>query len=152
MLMFSMVCRNMEIYRISDEKRLILTGLTDSRITGGTWCNQHSHAYGTGRIVVWGAVSAQGRSKFAILCGQHNAAYMYTLSEYVLSLTPANHGADDVFQQENASIHTSRETKPFMLKHYDVVCLFPTEFLEPHSQGKESCTGVRINSVRKNIN
>ncbi|KAG2814317.1 hypothetical protein PC111_g14039 [Phytophthora cactorum] len=46
---------------------------------------------GEGSVMVWGTFSAAGKSKLAILCGRQNS--------------------DFVFQQDNASIHASRETK-----------------------------------------
>ncbi|KAG2822777.1 hypothetical protein PC112_g10795 [Phytophthora cactorum] len=49
---------------------------------------------GGGSVMVWGAFSATGKSKLTILCGRQNS--------------------DFVFQQDNASIHASRETKQFL--------------------------------------
>ncbi|KAG2813406.1 hypothetical protein PC111_g14406 [Phytophthora cactorum] len=49
---------------------------------------------GGGNIMVWGAFSAAGKSKLAILRGRQNS--------------------DFVFQQDNASIHASRETKQLL--------------------------------------
>ncbi|KAG3236744.1 hypothetical protein PI124_g18251 [Phytophthora idaei] len=52
---------------------------------------------GGGSVMVWGAFSAAGKSKLAILRGRQSS--------------------DFVFQQDNASIHASRETKQFLEKN-----------------------------------
>ncbi|RAW19813.1 hypothetical protein PC110_g23745, partial [Phytophthora cactorum] len=67
---------------------------------------------GEGSVMVWGTFSAAGKSKLAILRGRQNSGdHIYTLSEYLLPFAHANYGVDFVFQQDNASIHASRETK-----------------------------------------
>ncbi|POM62783.1 LOW QUALITY PROTEIN: hypothetical protein PHPALM_28015 [Phytophthora palmivora] len=67
---------------------------------------------GGGSVMVWGTFS--DKSKLAILRGrQHSGDYIYTISEYLLPYAHSNHGTDFVFQQDNASIHASRETKSF---------------------------------------
>ncbi|POM78188.1 Putative retroelement [Phytophthora palmivora] len=70
---------------------------------------------GEGSVMVWGVFSAAGKSKLAILRGRQNSEdYIYTLSEYMLPFAHANYGIDFVFQQDNASIHASRETTHFL--------------------------------------
>ncbi|KAG2904309.1 hypothetical protein PC115_g15024 [Phytophthora cactorum] len=70
---------------------------------------------GGGNIMVWGAFSAAGKSKLAILRGRQNSGdYIYTVSEYLLPFAHGNYGVDFVFQQDNASIHASRETKQLL--------------------------------------
>ncbi|KAG6611452.1 putative retroelement [Phytophthora cinnamomi] len=62
--------------------------------------------------MVWGAFSAQGKSQ---LRGRQNSGhYIHTFSEYLLLFAHMHHGRDFMFQQDNASIHVSRETKEFM--------------------------------------
>ncbi|KAE9045847.1 hypothetical protein PR001_g4799 [Phytophthora rubi] len=41
------------------------------------------------------------------------AEYIYTVSEFLLPYAHFNYGTDFTFQQDNASIHTSRETMAF---------------------------------------
>ncbi|KAG3145294.1 hypothetical protein PI126_g13796 [Phytophthora idaei] len=68
--------------------------------------------------MVWGAFSAAGKSKLAILRGRQSSGdYIYSLPEYLLPFAHANYGVDFVFQQDNASIHASRETKQFLEKN-----------------------------------
>jgi hypothetical protein len=70
---------------------------------------------GGGSVMIWGAFSARGKSELAILRGRQNSGhYVYTVSEYMLPFAHSNHGVDFVFQQDNASIHASRETTSFL--------------------------------------
>jgi transposase len=66
---------------------------------------------GGGSVMVWGAFSANGKSELRILEGTQNSyEYTVTLADYLLPFAYADHGNEYVFQQDNASIHTSRET------------------------------------------
>jgi len=67
---------------------------------------------GGGGIMVWGAFSIVGKSDLCVLEGiQDSYAYTVTLSDYMLPFAHANYGYDFVFMQDNASIHTSRESR-----------------------------------------
>ncbi|KAG3195656.1 hypothetical protein PC128_g8319 [Phytophthora cactorum] len=55
--------------------------------------------------MVWGAFSDKGKSKLAILRGRQNSDY--------------------VFQQDNASIHASRETKQFLQEMQVNIMVWP---------------------------
>ena len=67
---------------------------------------------GGGGIMVWGAFSSLGKSELCVLEGKQDSfAYTVTLSDYMLPFGHANYGHDFVFMQDNASIHTSRETR-----------------------------------------
>ncbi|KAG6966637.1 hypothetical protein JG687_00004714 [Phytophthora cactorum] len=69
---------------------------------------------GGGSVMVWGAFSAKGKSKLAMLAGrQASVQYTYTVSEFLLPYAHLNYGVDFVYQQDNASIHTSKETMQF---------------------------------------
>ena len=62
--------------------------------------------------MVWGAFSASGKSQLAVLRGNHNSeCYQNTLRDYLLPFAQRCHRADWIFQQDNASIHTSGSTK-----------------------------------------
>ncbi|KAG6615753.1 putative retroelement [Phytophthora cinnamomi] len=70
---------------------------------------------GGGSMMVWGAFSAEGKSQLAVLRGRQNSGHdVHTLSEYLLPFAHKHHGTDFLLQQDNASIHVSRETKEFM--------------------------------------
>ncbi|KAG2816009.1 hypothetical protein PC111_g13308 [Phytophthora cactorum] len=60
---------------------------------------------GGGSVMVWGAFSDKGKSKLAILRGRQNSDY--------------------VFQQDNASIHASRETKQFLQEMQVNIMVWP---------------------------
>ncbi|KAG3016919.1 hypothetical protein PC119_g11203 [Phytophthora cactorum] len=82
----------------SDEKKFNLDGpdgfkyyWRDMRRPAQSYVRRQN---GGGSVMVWGAFSATGKSKLTILCGRQNS--------------------DFVFQQDNASIHASRETKQFL--------------------------------------
>ncbi|GMF38079.1 unnamed protein product [Phytophthora lilii] len=79
--------------------------------------------------MVWGAFCAQGKSKLAILLGRQNSGdYVYTLSEYMLPFAQSNYGVDYVFQQDNASIHASRETKAFLKEQQVDTMVWPARY------------------------
>lgn len=69
---------------------------------------------GGGSVMVWGGFAAAGKTKLAVLVGKQSSEhYVYTLSEYLLPFAHLHYGADFVFQQDNASIHTSTVAKEF---------------------------------------
>ncbi|POM79232.1 Hypothetical protein PHPALM_3143 [Phytophthora palmivora] len=57
---------------------------------------------GEGSVMIWGGDR------------QNSGDYIYTISEYMLPFAHSNHGTDFVVQQDNASIHASRETTHFL--------------------------------------
>ncbi|OQR89886.1 hypothetical protein ACHHYP_05967 [Achlya hypogyna] len=66
---------------------------------------------GGGSIMIWGAFSSKGKSELRVLEGKQDSyEYVTTLSDFLLPFAHTNYGYDFVFQQDNASIHTSRET------------------------------------------
>ncbi|KAJ0399837.1 hypothetical protein P43SY_008143 [Pythium insidiosum] len=69
---------------------------------------------GGGSVMVWGAMAWEGKSQLAILDGRQSSEhYIYTLSEYLLPFAHLKYGVDFIFQQDNAPIHTSSETRLF---------------------------------------
>jgi transposase len=69
---------------------------------------------GGGSVMVWAGFSALGKTELAVLVGrQASSHYVYTLSEYLLHFAHRHYGVEFVFQQDNAAIHTSRETMAF---------------------------------------
>ncbi|RHY27095.1 hypothetical protein DYB32_007052 [Aphanomyces invadans] len=74
-----------------------------------------SRQNGGGSLMVWGGIWADGETVLAFLDGSQNSHdYVYTLSEYLLPSAHLRFGTDFVFQQDNASIHTSVVTKEFL--------------------------------------
>jgi transposase len=81
---------------------------------------------GGGSLMVWGAFSWKGLSELVVLRGmQDSEAYIHTLSEYLLPFAHANHGTDFIFQQDNASIHSSHKTRAWMIEQDMKVMTWP---------------------------
>ncbi|KAG2978279.1 hypothetical protein PC118_g12384 [Phytophthora cactorum] len=69
---------------------------------------------GGGSVMVWAGISAAGKTKLAVLHGKQNSDdYVYTLSEFLLPFDHSHYGTDFTFQQDGASIHTSKRTNEF---------------------------------------
>lgn len=68
--------------------------------------------------MVWGGFSAVGKTELAVLVGKQNSEhYVYTMSEYLLPFAHRNYGTDFLYQQDNASIHTSSTSVEFFAEH-----------------------------------
>lgn len=81
---------------------------------------------GGGSVMIWAAFSAKGKSEVAVLVGrQASEHYVYTLSEYLLPFAHLHYGADFIYQQDNASIHTSEETTAFLEDQQVTVMKWP---------------------------
>ncbi|KAJ0390769.1 hypothetical protein ATCC90586_011006 [Pythium insidiosum] len=82
--------------------------------------------FGGGSIMVWAGISSKGKTSLVILEGtQASSNYIWTLSENLLPFAHLHYGTDFVFQQDNASIHTSNETKEFMAEQSIEVMQWP---------------------------
>jgi transposase len=83
---------------------------------------------GGGSVMVWGAFCAQGKSELVFLEGkQDSQAYIWTLSEHLLPFIDLKYGRDCIFQQDNASIHSSRATKDFFVEENVEVMDWPAK-------------------------
>jgi transposase len=70
---------------------------------------------GGGSVVVWGAFSAKGKLRLAVLSGRQNSEdYVSTLCKYLLPFTALYHPGGFTFQQDNASIHRSSFTTQWL--------------------------------------
>jgi hypothetical protein len=70
---------------------------------------------GGGSIMVFGAFCAAGKSKLFVLVGrQAPRHYIWTVSDCVLPFAHLHYGHDFLYQQDNSSIHMSRETRQFL--------------------------------------
>lgn len=108
-----------------------------------------SRQQGGASVMVWGAFSAKGKSELAILDGrQDSKKYMYTLSEYLLPFAHLIYGTEFEFQQDNASIHTSRETREFFSEMGLNVMSWPA--LSPDLNPIENLWGVMVRLVYEN--
>ncbi|KAF0707113.1 hypothetical protein AaE_013767 [Aphanomyces astaci] len=70
--------------------------------------------WGGGNVMVWAGFSTVGKTKLCILDGfQDSTAYIWTQPEYLLPFIDLHYRRDSIFQQDNAPIHSSIETKAF---------------------------------------
>ena len=78
---------------------------------------------GGGSLMIWGAFSERGTSTLAIISGRQNSTkYIATLENYLLPFAEEMHSNGSQFQQDNASIHTSKLTDSwFTAKDIDVM-------------------------------
>ncbi|POM69989.1 Transposase, partial [Phytophthora palmivora] len=97
----------------SDEKNGTLTAQTISRIIGGIYADHHENV-STVRLME-GPVCAQGKTKIAFLTGRQNSEdYIYTVSEFLLPYAHLHYGTEFIYQQDGASIHTSKASLEFL--------------------------------------
>ncbi|KAG3247625.1 hypothetical protein PI124_g7690 [Phytophthora idaei] len=116
----------------SDEKKFSLDGPDglqfywhDLRFETQIYSRRQS---GGGSVMVWGAFCAGGKSELVISeRTQNSECYVYTLSEHLLPFIDGIHGRDCIFQQDNASIHSSRATKSFFEEENVTVMEWPAK-------------------------
>ncbi|GMG18277.1 unnamed protein product [Phytophthora fragariaefolia] len=83
---------------------------------------------GGGSVMVWVAFSLRGKSPLVVLTGRQNSDdYVYTVSEYLLPFAHLNYGVDYIYQQGNASIHTSKRTREFFTEEDIKVLDWPSK-------------------------
>lgn len=122
---------NWDVVVISDEKKFNLDGPDgcqyywhDRRLPPEMYSKRVA---GGGSVMVWAAISAVGKSKIVFLEGRQNAtSYIGTLASalqpFLAEIQPKLHGAEPVFQQDGASIHTAKVVeKWFATQHINTV-------------------------------
>ncbi|KAG2992622.1 hypothetical protein PC128_g23660 [Phytophthora cactorum] len=64
--------------------------------------------------MVWAALSAKGKTKIAFVYDRQNSEhYIFTVSEFLLPFAHLHYGTEFIYQQDGASIHTSKTSMEF---------------------------------------
>ena len=71
-----------------------------------------SRNFGGGSLMVWAEFSAQGKTPILKVKGRMNStAYIEMIEDVLIDFTDQNMDGDFIFQQDNAAIHVSRQSK-----------------------------------------
>ena len=67
--------------------------------------------------MVWGAFSESGKLVLVVMEGTQNSEhYVHALEQYLLPLGAQQPDSQWIFQQDNATIHTSRRTEAWLVE------------------------------------
>lgn len=71
-----------------------------------------SRNFGGGSIMMWAAFSAQGKTPILKVIGRMSSSnYIEMIEDVLIDFTDQNMDGDFIFQQDNASIHVSKESR-----------------------------------------
>ncbi|KAF0748806.1 hypothetical protein AaE_007242 [Aphanomyces astaci] len=137
----------------SDEKKFNLDGPDglqyywhDLRKDEQTFLSRQN---GGGGVMIWAGFSSQGRTEVAVLQGRQDSyAYCDTVANYLLPFVHAHHPDGFVFQQDNASIHASQETRAILAEHNVPLLSWPA--LSPDLNPIENVWGCLARKVYAN--
>ncbi|KAF0712956.1 hypothetical protein AaE_011906 [Aphanomyces astaci] len=99
--------------------------------------------------MIWTGFSSKGLTDVAFLQGRQDSyAYCDTVADYLLPFVHATHADGFVFQQDNASIHASAETKAFLAEQNVPLLSWPS--LSPDLNPIENVWGYLVRKVYVN--
>ncbi|KAH9076013.1 hypothetical protein Ae201684P_012503 [Aphanomyces euteiches] len=108
-----------------------------------------SRSFGGKSVMIWAAYSSHGKTDIAFLEGNQNSnKYIWTLQDFLFPFVHKAHGEEFTFMQDNASIHTSKDTLEFLAECK--VNIFKHPALSPDLNPIENLWGQLVRAVYPN--
>lgn len=105
--------------------------------------------FGGGSVMVWAAFSAKGKSEIAFVSNKMNsAASIKVLQDHLVPFWDTIEEPGLVFMQDNAPIHSSRETRRGLQDHNITLLDWPA--CSPDQNPIENCWGIVVRNVYAN--